>query len=189
MSAVAVVAVGASLGGLEALQSILAGLPAGLSCSITIVQHRRNEAGSRLRDLLARDSALPVIEPDGGEVLRPGHVYLAPAGYHVLIEPGRLALSTEGPVAYARPSIDVLFESAAFAYGPRAAAVALTGASADGAEGAAALARAGGRVLVQDPTSALSPIAPRAVLARVPTAEVLPLSAIAPRLAALCEAS
>ena len=189
MAGLGVVAIGASLGGLEALQTILGGLPAQLSCPIAIVQHRRNEAGSRLRDLLARHSALPVIEPDGGEVLRPGHVYLAPAGYHVLIEPGLLALSTEGPVTYARPSIDVLFESVAFAYGRRAAAVALTGASADGAEGAAALARAGGRVLIQDPATALSPVAPRAVLARVPTAQVLSLSEIAPRLAALCEAS
>jgi two-component system chemotaxis response regulator CheB len=179
---------GASLGGLEAVQEVMAGLPGTISLTVAIVLHRRAEAGSHLAELLGKASPFPVAEPDSGAPLRPAHVYLAPPGYHLLIEPGRLVLSTEAPVSFARPSIDVLFESAALAYGARAACVALTGASVDGAEGASALARAGAPVLVQDPATAASPTLPRAVIERVPAARVVSLPEVAPLLTALSEA-
>jgi two-component system chemotaxis response regulator CheB len=131
---------------------------------------------------------LPVIEPEDKLPLQPGHVYLAPSDYHLLVEHGWLALSVDPPVQYARPSIDVLFESLADAYGPRAVGVMLTSASADGAEGAAAIKRAGGRVLVQEPGSAESPVGPRAVIARTPVDAVLPLEQLPGALLALCVA-
>lgn len=179
MSACPVIAIGASLGGLAALQSVLSALPADLPASVIVAQHRRADSESRLSWLLSRACVLPVIEPEDKLPLQPGHVYLAPSDYHLLVEPGWLALSVDPPVQYARPSIDVLFESLADAYGPRAAGVMLTSSSADGADGAAAIKRAGGRVLVQEPESAESPVGPRAVIARTPVDAVLPLAAIA----------
>lgn len=179
------VAIGASLGGLDALQVLLAELPPGLPASVVIVQHRLAEEESRLADLLGARSALPVSEPMAAEPLHLGRVYLAPSGYHLLVEDGHASLSTEEPVRFARPSIDVLFESAAQSRGDATIAVVLTGASDDGARGAAQVAAAGGAVLIQSPAEARSPIAPEAALQRVPTAEELPLRAIAPRLAQL----
>jgi len=188
VSPVAVIAIGASLGGLRALEILLAGLPPKLAASVAVTQHRRADPNSRLRELLARSCALPLIEPEDKLPLEPGYVYLAPSDYHLLVERGRIALSIDAPVQYARPSIDVLFESLADAYGPAAVGVMLTSASADGAAGAAAIKRAGGRVIVQDPLSAESPIGPRAVIAATPVDAVLPLERIAGELARLCAA-
>jgi two-component system chemotaxis response regulator CheB len=127
-----------------------------------------------------------VVEPDDKDRILPGHVYLAPAGYHMLVERGSVALSTDAPIWFARPSIDVLFESVADAYGPRTVAVVLTGANQDGAAGAEAIRNAGGRVLVEDPSSAVSPELPRAALARFTPDAVLPLAAIPAKLTEWC---
>jgi two-component system, chemotaxis family, protein-glutamate methylesterase/glutaminase len=186
VSTVPVIAIGASLGGLAALQIVLSGLPAELPTCVIVAQHRRADPESQLSWLLSRACALPVIEPEDKLPLQPGHVYLAPSDYHLLVERGWLALSVDPPVQYARPSIDVLFESLADAYGPLAVGVMLTSASADGAEGAAAIKRAGGRVLVQDPRSAESPVGPLAVIARTPVDAVLPLEQLPGALLALC---
>lgn len=179
------VAIGASLGGLDALQELLPGLPPGFPATVVIVQHRLADEESRLVELLARDSVLPVREPMAAEPLRMAHVYLAPAAYHLLVDQGHASLSTEEPVGFARPSIDVLFESAAQWCGASTVAVVLTGASDDGARGAAQIAAVGGKVIVQRPAEAKSPIAPEAALRLVPNAEELPLRAIAPRLVQL----
>lgn len=189
MSQVAVIAIGASLGGLRAVQIVLRALPVGLPACVTVAQHRRADPDSRLLSLLARECALPVIEPEDKQPLESGYVYLAPSDYHLLVERGALALSVDPPVSYARPSIDVLFESLADAYGPAAIGIMLTSSSSDGAAGAAAIKRAGGRVLVQDPETAESPIGPRAVIARTPVDGVLPLAAIPDALLALIDAS
>ena len=180
------VAIGASAGGFQALSVILGQLPADFAASIAIVQHRRPDESSLLAELLGQRSNLPVIEPYHGAALQPGHVYIAPADYHLLVEPGALSLSVDAPVNWSRPSIDVLFESAAGAYGRRSVGVILTGANADGALGAERLAAAGGVLLVQDPATADSPACPSAALARVPAATVLPVGAIAERLVELC---
>jgi two-component system chemotaxis response regulator CheB len=185
VSQVSLVAIGASLGGLHALRTLLRGVPADLPVSVAIVQHRRADPESRLLSLLAKECALPVIEPEDKLPLEPGHVYLAPSDYHLLVERGRLALSVDPPVQFARPSIDVLFESVADAYGPAALGVMLTSSSADGAAGAEAIKRAGGRVLVQDPETAESPIGPRAVLTRTAVDGVFPLEGIAAALVAI----
>jgi len=172
------VVIGASLGGVAALRHLLAQLPAEFPAALAIVQHRRPDADSPLQQLLGAVSLLPVREPRDRERLEPGVVYLAPAGYHLLVEAGWLSLSVEGPVSWARPSIDVLFESAADAYRRRLVAVLLTGSSEDGAAGVAAVARRGGLTVVEDPASAHSPVSPAAALARTKVRHVLPLQEI-----------
>lgn len=180
------VAIGASAGGFQALSLILRRLTAEFAGSIAIVQHRRADESSLLAELMGQRSNLPVIEPDHGTPLKPGHVYVAPADYHLLIEPGAVSLCVDPPVNCSRPSIDVLFESAAAAYGRRAVGVVLTGANADGAAGAARLASVGAPLLIQDPATAEASACPAAALARVPSATVLTLAAIAERLLELC---
>lgn len=182
--AIGIAAVGASLGGLEALQQLLAGLPADFSLPVVMVQHRSAESGE-LAALLQQHSPLPMSEAEDKEPIAPGRVYLAPAGYHLLVEEGAFALSTEAPVLHARPSIDLLFESVAEAYGPQALAVVLTGNSGDGAKGAARIEARGGLVVVQDPRTAEAPAMPRAALEAVPAARVLQLPQLAAWLAGL----
>jgi two-component system chemotaxis response regulator CheB len=172
------VVIGASLGGLTATRHLLAELPTSFPAAVAIVQHRRPDTVSALEELLAAVSKLPVREPQDREPIVPGTVYLAPAGYHLLVERGWLTLSLDGPVSWARPSIDVLFESAAEAYGRRVAAVLLTGSSEDGAAGMEAVARRGGLTVVEDPGSAHSPVSPAAALARTAVHHVLPLESI-----------
>ena len=157
-----IVAIGASRGGLAVLELLLRRLPARCGCPIVIVQHRGSDDESRLAAILQGFTALRVIEPEDKQPLEAGCVYLAPPGYHLLVERAWLSLSVDPPVLFARPSIDVLFESVADSYGADAVVIMMTGASADGAAGAAAVKSAGGRVFVQDPKTAESPIAPRA---------------------------
>jgi two-component system chemotaxis response regulator CheB len=183
------VAIGASAGGFQALTQILGRLPVDFSGSIAIVQHRRADESSLLRELLSQRTRLPVIEPCHGAPLRPGHVYLAPPDYHLLVEPGSLALSVDPPINCSRPSIDVLFESAASAYRDRAIGVVLTGANSDGARGPARLHQMRAPLIVQDPATAEAATCPAAALERVPTAIVLPVSEIADRLVMLCGGS
>lgn len=181
------IAIGASLGGLDALQLLLRALPATFACPIVIVQHRRPEVDGRLIELLNSRSTLPVVEPDDKQVIQPGHVYLAPPNYHLIVEDGFFSLSIDAPVLFARPSIDVLFESVADSYGAGGLAVMLTSSNDDGALGAQAVKSAGGRVLVQDPASAKAPEGPRSVLAVVVAERVLPLELIADYLVELCQ--
>lgn len=178
-------AIGCSWGGLAALTTVLGGLPEEIDAALVVAQHRAEEE-SLLEALLQERSALPLHEADDKDELRPGCVYLAPPGYHLLVEKGTLSLSTEAPVQFARPSLDVLLESAADAYGPECVGVVMTGASDDGAEGLAAVARAGGVAIVQDPEGAERAEMPRAALAAVPTATVLPLERIPDALVAAC---
>ena len=175
------VGVGASLGGLSACRRVLAGLSADLPAAVLIAQHRRPDGLSTLADLLASECALPVVEPDDKTPIAPGAVYLGPADYHIAVERdgGHIALSTEPKVNYARPSIDLLFDSIAVSVRARGMAVVLTGASHDGARGALAVKRAGGRVLVQDPDEAESAVCPRAALALLQPDAVLRLDQIA----------
>jgi two-component system chemotaxis response regulator CheB len=186
MKKVDIVAVGASLGGLQAVQALLRGIPKAFGASLVIVQHRRPDPGSMLVELLAKHSALPVCEPEDKAPIDVNQVYVAPSDYHMLVEDGRLALSVDPPVCYARPSIDVLFESVADSYGPAAIGVMLTNSNEDGAAGARAIKRAGGRVIVQDPADAESPVGPKAVLALTQVDAVLPIEAIATALVKWC---
>jgi two-component system chemotaxis response regulator CheB len=181
-----IVVVGSSWGGLSALVRLLNGLPPDLAAPVVIAQHRK-DAPSMLARLLAGQTGWAVSDAHDKERMRSGTVYLAPAGYHLLVEePGLLALSTEGPVRFARPSIDVLFESAAVAYRSDAVGVVLTGTNDDGAAGLAAIVDRGGRAVVEDPATAERPGMPRAALATGIAAAVLPLDEIGPFIGGLC---
>lgn len=174
------VVIGASAGALEALSQILPALPPDSPLSIFIVVHLPPDRNSILPSILATRCALEVKEAEDTEVIRPGTVYVAPPDYHLLVEPERtLSLSSDEPVLYSRPSIDVLFESAADAYGGELIGVVLSGANSDGANGARAVADAGGLVLVQMPDSADAFAMPRAALQACPTARALTLAQIA----------
>jgi len=174
-----IVAVGASLGGLDALSTLLSELPATFGCPIVVAQHRRPDTDARLAELLSRRCALTVCEPDDKQPLVAGQVFIAPANYHLLVERDAVSLSTDPPVLYARPSIDVLFESVADVYADAAVGVMLTCANEDGALGSKAIKSAGGRVLVQDPATAESSVGPKATLAATPVDGVLGLVEIA----------
>jgi two-component system chemotaxis response regulator CheB len=173
----AIVGVGCSWGGLEALTALLEGLPADLDAAVVIVQHRMHRP-SELAAILGGHTPWTVCEADDKEGLSAGRVFLAPPGYHLLVDGDHFALSTEGPVRYSRPSVDVLLESLAGAYGPRVIGVVLTGANDDGADGLAAVVDAGGVAIVQDPASAARAEMPAAALARVPEALVVPLAEV-----------
>lgn len=182
------VAVGCSWGGLAALIRWLEALPSGYRVATVIVQHR-NEAPSALAEILDRHTPMPVVEPDDKEELRPGHVYVAPPGYHLLVDRHHFSLDTEAPVRYSRPSVDVLFQSAAVAFGPRMAGIVLTGANDDGAAGLAKVAAAGGLALVQDPATAERPTMPAAALQAAPGAVVGDIDELARAVAAAAEPS
>jgi len=183
-----IVVVGTSTGGLKALQILLAGLPEEFPLPVAIVQHRGKDSESGLCDFLRQSSILPVTEPEDKEPVLPGRVYLAPRDYHLLIENRSFALSTDWPVSYARPSIDVLFESAADEYEERAVGVILTGANQDGSRGLGKIKARGGVTLVQDPAFAACPEMPQAAIAQTEVDWILPLEEIAPRLEELSNA-
>lgn len=181
-----IVVIGASLGGLSALEVLLKGLPKKFPTAIVTVLHRHRHAHTSLSSALQPAIALPLQEVSDKVTVQPGQVYFAPADYHLLVEKGHLALSTDAPVTYARPSIDVLFESAATAYAQRTIGIILTGASRDGAYGLSRIKARGGRAIVQDPDTAECRVMPEAAIASTTVDWILPLPAIAPRLVHLC---
>lgn len=176
------IVLGASLGGLYAVRALLERLPEEFTLPIVLAQHRRPDADSRLTEILDAACALPVIEPEDKEPLHGGKVYVAPANYHLLVARDTLWLTVDAPVWFSRPSIDVLFESAAEAFGAATLGVVLTGSNDDGAAGARAIKRAGGTVLVQDPATCESPVASRAAMAATTVDAVLSLPEIGQRL-------
>ena len=180
------VVIGTSWGGLDALRRLLDNLPDELDVPIAIAQHRGAGSVDRgLESILQRRIARRVHEVDDKDPIERAHIYLAPPDYHLLVERGSFALSTGERVQYARPSIDVLFESAADAYGEGVIGVVLTGANEDGAAGLARIAERGGTAIVQDPETAERRTMPdAAIAAAAPT--VLPLEEIAPYIATLC---
>jgi len=181
------IAIGASWGGLLAVGTLLEGIPAELDQAIVIAQHRSPESTrGALEELLQRHIARPVSEPGDKEAVERRHVYVAPPDYHLLVDGGRFALSIEGRVQYARPSIDVLFESVAEAHRDRAIGIVLTGANEDGAAGLAAIKRNGGVGIVQDPRTATKKAMPEAAIAASQADAVLALEEIGPFLYGLC---
>lgn len=177
-----IVVIGASMGGLHALEEILERLPADFPVPVLIVQHRADDGRSLLAGLLGSHARLEVCEAEDKAALRDGRVLVAPAGYHVLVERGHVELSTEEAVRYSRPSIDLAMETAAQAYGRGAVGVVLTGANDDGARGLAAIRGAGGVVIVQDPAGAERRSMPDAAIAAADPQWVLALEDIPARL-------
>ncbi|MGX1589329.1 chemotaxis protein CheB [Brevundimonas diminuta] len=183
------VAIGASAGGVQALLTLLPTLPADFPWPIFIVLHVPADRGNVLAPLFEAKCRLEVKEAEDKETARPGVVYFAPSDYHLLVESnGDLALSSDEAVNYSRPSIDVLFESAADAYGAGLTGVILTGANEDGAAGLSAVAAAGGIALVEEPAAAYAKAMPQAARNACDAALALPLERIAEHLKGLGKA-
>jgi len=174
------IVIGASAGGVEALNQILPALQPDLAASVFIVLHLPRGRPSLLVEIFASGCALPLREAEDKEAVQPGTVYFAPPDYHLLLEAGpRLALSVDEPVHHARPSVDVLFESAADVFGARLLGIILSGANEDGADGLASIRRAGGVTVVQDPALAQESRMILSALSRGPVDFVLCLDRIA----------
>ena len=178
--AAAAVAVGASAGALEALSAILPALPADFPIPVFVVVHLPPDRESLMPELLRHRCRIDVREAEDKEPVEGGRIYIAPPDYHLMVEPDRrLSLSSEEAVLYSRPSIDVLFETAAEAYGPGLLGVVLSGANGDGSRGLRAILAAGGSGLVQRPETALASAMPQAALDACPEASPMDLEEIA----------
>jgi len=177
---VAAVVIGGSAGALDVVRSIARMLPASLAVPVVVVMHLPLRSPDGLPELLASNSAMAVKQAEDKEPLRPGTIYVAPSGYHLLVESHHaLALSVDQPVHYSRPAIDVLFESACDVFGNRLAGILLSGASQDGAAGMQAIHAAGGTTIVQEPSSAEASVMPASALALFDPTYVLPPAQIA----------
>ena len=180
------VVVGGSWGGLDAVGQLLGPLPQDWPVPIAVVLHRGHTGREdMLTRAVQRRTSLRVVEADDKAPLEPGTVFIAPADYHLLIEDAHLALSVDLPVRFSRPSIDVLFESAADSFGDRLVAVLLTGANDDGTRGCAAVKRLGGRTYAQDPATAERAEMPAAAIAAGTIDKALALCDLAEELMSL----
>lgn len=176
------VVIGASAGGLKALNDILTPLPADFM-PVLVVIHLPSQRPSLIAELLDEKCRMTVVEAEDKAPIEPGTIYFAPPDYHLLVEQDQtLSLSNEAPVYFSRPSIDVLFETAAEAFGPYLTGVILTGANEDGAAGLKAVMAAGGRGLIQHPKTAYARAMPEAAIEACPQARVLMIDEIASEL-------
>jgi two-component system chemotaxis response regulator CheB len=183
------ICVGASWGGLQAIGQVLSDLPDDLDPPIVVAQHRHPQSvEGALAELLALQTTRPVVDIEDKLPIEPRSVYVAPPDYHVLVERGSFALSLEDRVQFARPSIDVLFESAADAYRERLVGVILTGANEDGAAGLRRIKQRGGVAVIQDPAQAVRRSMPDAAIAATVADAVLPVEEIGRFLYGLCVA-
>ncbi|HEV7486930.1 MAG TPA: chemotaxis protein CheB [Thermoanaerobaculia bacterium] len=187
------IVIGCSLGGMHALHVILSNLTRDFCVPIAVAQHRHKKSNEGLPAYFRRETDLNVVDAEDKQWIQPGHVYLAPADYHLLIERngarGELSLSVDEAVRHSRPSIDVLFESAADAYKDRVVGVVLTGANDDGSRGAARIKARGGIVVAQDPEQAEAPAMPGATIRAVQVDRILRLEEIAPFLTEVCQST
>lgn len=180
------VVVGGSAGAVEVLQRLMSKLTTSFAPAMAVVLHLPPDSRAVLHELLAAPSRPPMKVAEDKEPIAAGTVYFAAPGYHLLAESdGTFALSLDELVHFSRPSIDVLFETAAEAYGDRVLGIILTGANPDGAEGLRAIGQAGGATVIQQPASAEVPIMPQAALAACPDGHVADVEAIARLLASL----
>ncbi|WP_438391456.1 chemotaxis protein CheB [Caballeronia sp. DA-9] len=190
MAGVDAIVIGASAGGVEALSQLLPGLPTDFRPAVLIVVHVRSDAPSLLPELFASRCRLPVVEPDDKAAITGGTIYLAPPGYHMLVEPDcTISLSVDPPVRFSRPSVDVLFESAALCFGDALLGIVLSGANDDGARGLEAIERAGGRCWVQEPRTAMSDAMPLGAIAGGGVRDVLTIDAMLARLRGMGQGS
>ncbi len=172
--------IGASAGALEALSAILPLLPANFSMPIIVVVHIPPNRPSALAELFAVKCHMAVKEAEDKEPICAGTIYFAPPDYHLLVELDKtFALSSDEPVLFSRPSVDVLFETAADAYRERLVAIVLSGANSDGAQGLKAVVEAGGVGLIQDPATAYAALMPDAAAKASPEAHIMTLASIA----------
>lgn len=179
------VVIGASKGGVAALRTLVGSLGADFPAAVLVVQHLSAEYPSQLAEILAREAKLPVGRAVDGEPIRPGRVYVAPPDHHLLVDDGVVRVSRGPKENRMRPSVDALFRSAAFVYGPRVVGVVLTGHLDDGTAGLYAIKDRGGVAVVQSPLDAEAPSMPQNALLYVEVDHVLPLAEIGPALARL----
>lgn len=173
------VVIGVSTGGVAALKQLLGALPTGFPLPVLIVTHITPDSDDGLALLLDTQCAIRVKEADEQEGVTPGTAYLAPANYHLLVERGgKLALSIDPAVNFARPSVDVLFESAAEAYGAALIGIILTGAGNDGSRGLLKIKNRGGVAIIQDPADAEMDSMPKSALQLLQADHVVPLKEI-----------
>lgn len=170
--------VGTSWGGLAALRELVSCLPNDLPIPVVLIQHRHKLSDSALPQLLQDKTQLRVCEVEDKMPIEPACVYVAPADYHLLVEPDYFTLSVEEPIRYSRPSIDLSFFSAADVFGAKTIGVVLTGANADGSAGLKRIAERGGMTMVQEPATAESPTMPTSALKAVPSSRVLTINLI-----------
>lgn len=174
-----IIVIGTSAGGMEALKNILPLLPPAFPVPVVVVQHVSSQSDGFMIKYFNSISSVRVKEAEEKETLNPGTVYFAPPNYHLLIEDDyTLSLSVEQKVNYSRPSIDVLFDSAVYAFGDSIVGVILTGANNDGAKGLARIKKAGGYVIVQSPETSYSDSMPRAAIAATNPDLIIPLEKI-----------
>ena len=184
-----IVVVGTSAGGVEALRTLVGGMPADFPGSVFIVMHTAPDSPGVLAQMLDRWGPLPASYAENRGRVRPGHVYVAPPDHHLLLEPGLMRV-THGPKENRfRPAVDPLFRSAAQTYGPRVVGVVLTGGLDDGTSGLWTIKRLGGLAVVQDPNEAFMPSMPLSALGQVEVDYTLPLADIAALLARLANTS
>jgi two-component system chemotaxis response regulator CheB len=155
-----IIAIGGSLGAVDAVKRLCAGLPADLAAAVAIVVHVGAKGNNLLADIFDRHASIAVSTAIDGDLLQRGHVYVAPADRHLLVLDGKIRLGCGPRENMARPAIDPLFRSVALSFGPRAIGVLLTGLLNDGAAGLADLKRCGGVAVVQNPADALAPDMP-----------------------------
>jgi two-component system chemotaxis response regulator CheB len=178
-----IVVIGASWGGVDILMKIVKALPPDWELPVVIVQHQHPNSGTALQRILRKLTSLVVVDVEDKEEIRPGHIYLAPANYHLLVENDRsFSLAISAPVNYSRPSIDVTFESLARVFSGRCIGVILTGANDDGAAGLKSIKEEGGHTLAQAPTTAEAPAMPEAAIATGAVDAVLAPADIVPHL-------
>ena len=193
MQAFELIVIGCSMGGMHALERVFSTLKNDFPVPIVVAQHRYKTSSDALPNYFQRHSVLKVVDATDKQWIEPGHVYMAPADYHLLVDRnaghGELSLSVDAAVAYSRPSIDVLFESAADAYPQGVIGVVLTGANSDGTRGAMRIKQRGGFVIAQDPATAEAPAMPEAAIAAGRVDRILPLDRIGPFLVELCRNS
>ena len=174
------IVIGTSAGGLSALSTILEKLPQQFGRPIMVVQHRAKDSKEVFEDVLQQKCLLKIKQADEKERICPGRIYVAPPDYHLLVEMDRtFSLSSEPAVQFSRPSIDVLFESAAQVYGKKLTGIILTGSNNDGAAGISTISRLGGLTIAQDPAEAQYSLMTKAAIATGGVAFVLPLADIA----------
>jgi two-component system chemotaxis response regulator CheB len=180
------IVIGASWGGLAAIEQLVRALPREFDTPVAIAQHRAVDSGSgALPAMLTARTGHAIHEPGDKDPIQRGYIYVAPSDYHLLVEPDGFALSTDAAVKHSRPSIDVLFDSAADTYAERLVAVILTGANDDGSHGMMRVRRRGGLTIAQDPARAERPEMPAAAIASGAVQRVLPLEEIPPLLVEL----
>ena len=177
--------IGASAGGVQALSKLVAGLPADLPAAVFIVLHVAPHGRSAMPVILSRAGHLPAVHAEDGQPVEPGRIYVAPPDHHIVLEGGEVRLSRAPTENAQRPAVDVLFRTAAQAYGRRVVAVVLTGNLDDGTAGLAVVKRHGGTAVIQDPEDADYPSMPLSAIHNVQVDHVLPLSGIAPLLVEL----